>query len=76
MISKRQETQALNAAMKTSLCAGLVALLASIVTAQCPPGDLNGNCTVDLPDLVIFAEQWMAPPGCIGHAGELRRFLL
>ncbi|MHC4676214.1 MAG: LamG-like jellyroll fold domain-containing protein, partial [Planctomycetota bacterium] len=29
------------------------------VWADCPLGDLNGNCEVDLPDLVFFAGQWL-----------------
>jgi hypothetical protein len=62
------------AVTKASFCAGLVVVLASFLTAQCPPGDLNHNCTVDLPDLVIFAEQWLAPPGCAGHANECADF--
>jgi len=30
--------------------------------ANCPAGDLNGNCEVDMEDLQILAEQWLAPP--------------
>jgi len=30
--------------------------------AKCPPGDLNGDCQVDMADLQIFAEQWLAAP--------------
>ena len=62
------------AAMKATFCAGLLTLWASLLPAQCPPGDLNHNCTVDLPDLVIFAEQWMAPAGCSGHANDCADF--
>jgi len=29
------------------------------VWAGCPAGDLSGNCEVDLPDLLIFAGQWL-----------------
>lgn len=60
--------------MKATFCAGLLTLWASLSAAQCPPGDLNHNCTVDLPDLVIFAEQWLAPAGCAGHVGNCADF--
>ncbi|MHC4889962.1 MAG: LamG-like jellyroll fold domain-containing protein, partial [Planctomycetota bacterium] len=28
-------------------------------SAVCPVGDLSGDCEVDLPDLLVFAEQWL-----------------
>ncbi|MFZ2148458.1 MAG: lamin tail domain-containing protein, partial [Sedimentisphaerales bacterium] len=56
--------------MKISLL-GLVltvALLGSLreslrtVKADCPAGDLNGDCRVNYLDIQVFAEQWLAPP--------------
>ena len=32
--------------------------------ADCPEGDLTGDCTVDIQDLVVFAEQWLDKPAC------------
>lgn len=34
---------------------------------SCIPGDLDGNCTVDFPDLVLFAQQWMQNLTCSGY---------
>ncbi|MCK4999651.1 MAG: lamin tail domain-containing protein, partial [Anaerohalosphaera sp.] len=39
----------------------------SILSAQCPEGDLSGNGVVGVEDLLIFAEQWLEPAGCAGH---------
>jgi len=36
-------------------------------SAECPPGDLDGNCIVEFDDLLIFVEQWLDPCGCPGH---------
>ncbi|MHC4119794.1 MAG: chitobiase/beta-hexosaminidase C-terminal domain-containing protein, partial [Planctomycetota bacterium] len=36
-------------------------LLSGSVRADCPPGDLNGDCRVSLPDVQMLAEQWLAP---------------
>jgi len=33
--------------------------------AKCPPGDLNGDCQVDVADLQILAKQWLMPPESI-----------
>ncbi|UCF42461.1 MAG: lamin tail domain-containing protein [Planctomycetota bacterium] len=33
----------------------------------CPPGDLTGDCDVDIWDLRLFAMQWVDDPGCVGH---------
>jgi hypothetical protein len=42
----------------------LVTFLAGSAAAQpCPIGDLSGDCTVNLQDLQIFAQQWLDPPG-------------
>ncbi len=62
-------------ALKPSICAGIVCIFAALVPAQCPPGDLNHNCSVDLPDLVILAEQWLSPAGCQGHADDCADFI-
>jgi len=32
------------------------------VKADCPRGDLNGDCEVNFLDIHVFAEQWLAPP--------------
>jgi hypothetical protein len=32
--------------------------------APCLPGDLDGNCTVDLADLILFSEAWMENVVC------------
>ncbi len=46
----------------------LVSLL-GLTTAQgaCPAGDLDGNCYVDLQDMVLLVQQWLDPPGCSGQ---------
>jgi hypothetical protein len=33
----------------------------------CPPGDLTGDCDVDIWDLRLFGMQWVDEPGCVGH---------
>lgn len=30
----------------------------------CPDGDINGDCEVGLPDILLIAQQWMDPVGC------------
>jgi len=37
--------------------------LAGSTKAQCPAGDLSGNCTVNYEDLNLFAGQWLDNPG-------------
>ncbi len=32
----------------------------------CLPGDLDGNCTVDLTDLFLFTQKWLRPVDCAG----------
>jgi len=32
------------------------------VKADCPIGDLNGDCQVNFLDIKVFAEQWLVPP--------------
>jgi hypothetical protein len=39
------------------------AFLAVNVGAECPTGDLNGDCRVDFKDIAILAEQWLDSPG-------------
>jgi hypothetical protein len=41
----------------------LIAFLAGSVLADCPVGDLDGNCKVDLQDLRLFSQQWLDDPG-------------
>ncbi|MBN1818400.1 MAG: lamin tail domain-containing protein [Sedimentisphaerales bacterium] len=36
----------------------------SVWAAQCPQGDLSGDCAVTIRDLLIFAEQWLDQPAC------------
>jgi hypothetical protein len=43
-----------------SLILALVALLCVAARADCPPGDLNGDCRVDAADLMLFAGQWLS----------------
>jgi len=33
--------------------------LAGTARAECPPGDFDDSCKVDLEDLLIFSEQWL-----------------
>ncbi|MBN1844949.1 MAG: family 10 glycosylhydrolase [Sedimentisphaerales bacterium] len=42
-----------------SLLCGFPIALATV----CPPGDLNGNCQVDMVDLQLFLEQWLSTVG-------------
>ena len=46
----------------------LLALVLSVsvvgsVDADCPAGDLNGDCRIDFLDVQIFSEQWLEPSG-------------
>jgi len=50
----------------------MVAMLLVCMTASadCPPGDFNGDCRVDAADLALFAHQWLThvappPPGVV-----------
>jgi len=38
----------------------LTTIFSSSTRAECPPGDLDDNCRVNLEDLRIFAEQWLS----------------
>ncbi len=40
----------------------LTTFAATIITSW-PPGDINGDCEVDLPDLVFMGEAWGSSPG-------------
>ncbi|MHC4864699.1 MAG: lamin tail domain-containing protein [Planctomycetota bacterium] len=41
----------------------LILSLAGPVMAGCPVGDLNYDCEVDWKDVLLFAEDWLDPPG-------------
>ncbi|MFZ0033713.1 MAG: lamin tail domain-containing protein [Sedimentisphaerales bacterium] len=41
----------------------LVTFSAGLAAADCPVGDLDDNCKVDLEDVRLFAEQWLDNPG-------------
>lgn len=43
-------------------------LSAVVAAAPCPVGDLNEDCTVNIWDMSVFAEQWLDPSGCSGPA--------
>ena len=50
--------------MKISLLTLVLTVpLAGSVWAICPLGDLSGDCEVDLPDLLVFAGQWLDTDG-------------
>ncbi|MHC4462791.1 MAG: hypothetical protein ACYS30_15385 [Planctomycetota bacterium] len=48
----------------------LTVCLVGSVRADCPEGDLSGNCEVNLEDLRLFAEQWLDLPGCVNHPND------
>ena len=41
------------------------------LSLDCPDGlfagDVDGNCQVDLGDVLAVSEQWLEPAGCVGH---------
>ncbi|HEV55899.1 MAG TPA: hypothetical protein ENN87_00160, partial [Phycisphaerales bacterium] len=59
-------------------------LLAAVVLAglfavcpaglNCPPGDLTGDCRVDMADLVTFADAWLAPEEVCQEDGLVARW--
>ncbi len=59
------------------LIIALVSLLWVGAYADCPPGDLNGDCQVDAADLVLLANQWLTrragltPPSAPGEGQEV-----
>jgi len=57
--------------MRISLVTFVLTLsLFGSVSAERPVGDLNGDCDVNFPDLKIFVEQWLDPPGCLAHPND------
>jgi hypothetical protein len=57
--------------MRISLLTFLLTVsLVSLLRADCPIGDLNGDCVVNSWDLKIFVEQWLDPPGCSAHPND------
>jgi hypothetical protein len=34
-----------------------------VLKAQCPAGDITGDCTVDYRDLLVLSQQWLQPDG-------------
>ena len=55
-----------------TLC--LTIFLVGSAGADCPIGDLNGDCDVDWPDLRIFAGQWLDPSGCFSNPDDCADF--
>ncbi|UCG50125.1 MAG: lamin tail domain-containing protein, partial [Phycisphaerales bacterium] len=54
--------------MHVRICSSLLILvlggsMLQVARAQCPPGDLNGDCTVGFEDVRALADQWLLPPG-------------
>ena len=41
----------------------LLLVLVGFAAAECPKGDLNGDCKVDFADMQALAAQWLYPPG-------------
>lgn len=37
-----------------------------VLESNCPPGDLTGDCRLDVADLQIFCNQWLNSHGCEG----------
>ena len=46
------------------LSAIICILTATTFAGRCPSADLNGNCWVDIYDLLVFADQWLNPESC------------
>jgi hypothetical protein len=42
-------------------CLAAAVSLAGLARADCPAGDLNGDCRVDGLDVLVFAQQWLQP---------------
>ena len=40
------------------------------VRADCPVGDMSGDCKVNLEDMLVFAGQWLDDSGCVGHPDD------
>ncbi|MCX5638004.1 MAG: lamin tail domain-containing protein, partial [Planctomycetota bacterium] len=45
------------------LAIALTAALTGFVRAECPSGDLNGDCRINLQDLGVLAGHWLDPQG-------------
>ncbi|MHC4691941.1 MAG: chitobiase/beta-hexosaminidase C-terminal domain-containing protein, partial [Planctomycetota bacterium] len=57
--------------LRFSLLTFLFAIsLFGLARADCPVGDLNGDCVVNSSDLKIFVGQWLDPPGCSAHPND------
>jgi hypothetical protein len=57
--------------MRISLLTFVLTLsLVGSVSAECPVGDLTGDCDVNFPDLKIFVDQWLDPSGCLAHPND------
>ena len=48
-------------------CCLLILFVGFSSFAACPPGDLDGDCATNLSDLILLAEQWLDPAGCVGY---------
>lgn len=55
---------------KSCIVIAILLFIAALAGAACPDADLSGDCSVGLADLIIFAEQWLDPPGCAGYADD------
>ena len=42
-------------------CLAVAVTLAGLARADCPAGDLNGDCRVDALDVAVLAQQWLQP---------------
>jgi hypothetical protein len=48
----------------------VLSTLCMAVRGDCPPGDLNGDCRVDLADLLLFAQEWLRDPNVVPDGNE------
>lgn len=56
-------------------CVFIIVLWASSAFS-CPlTTDLDGDCKITFADLVLFAEQWLAPAGCVGFSDACADFV-
>ncbi|MCK4999163.1 MAG: lamin tail domain-containing protein [Anaerohalosphaera sp.] len=46
-------------------CFTLLFSFNGLLFAQCPDGDINGDCTVNIEDIFMLADQWLDEPGCV-----------
>ncbi|MCF7959029.1 MAG: lamin tail domain-containing protein, partial [Phycisphaerae bacterium] len=68
-IGRKKRTGFLVRILLFTLIFGLV--FASLLIAACPEGDLDGNCIVDLDDLLILAHRWLDPNCADPNCGNL-----